>query len=222
MEDEIVFLQPLGFVRLDQRGSGALQFLLDDAGGEAFEVRVPDPAAGKLYQLVPVAGKRQLEDHADHAVIEVLDVSLKALTAFEDKGFEGLFDRRTLVANVSGGEVLEAGVDGAGAKNAAKLVEANFLANVKLDHHQHGAAEGGGGWLGGYQSGQSLGGNLADCGGGCGFEIHECIAGGGGSRFLHSACPSYRKGGSGRNDKGFFNCLSLLLIFTAYHYFLTL
>ncbi len=98
VEDEIVLLQPLGGVRLDQRGSGALQFLLHDASCQALEVGVPNPAAGELHQLVPVAGKGQLEDHADHAVVEILDVALQALAAFKNQRFEDLFNRRTLVS----------------------------------------------------------------------------------------------------------------------------
>src|SRR5580658_8554829 len=108
MEDEIVLLQPFGGVRLDQSWSGVLEFLLDDAGGEGFEVRVPDPAAGKLDQLVPVTGKGKLEDHAYHAVVEVLDIALQLFAALENKGIESLFDRRTLVADVSRGEMFEA------------------------------------------------------------------------------------------------------------------
>src|SRR5580700_2572558 len=82
MEDEIVFLQPLGGVRLDQRGGRTLKFLLDDASGEALKVGIPNPATGKLDQLVPVAREWKLEDHADHAVIEVFNLSLEALATF--------------------------------------------------------------------------------------------------------------------------------------------
>ena len=174
MEDEIVFLQPLGGIGLDQRRSGALEFLLDDAGGQALEVGVPNPAAGKLDQLVPVAGEGQLEDHADHAVVEILDVALQAFAAFEDQRFEDFFHRRTLVTDVAGSEVLEAGIGGAGTQDLAQLVEANLLANVELDKNQHGAGQGGVRRLGRHQSGQGLGGNLAyDRGGDSGFAVHD-------------------------------------------------
>ena len=48
------------------------------------------------------AGKRQLEDQADDAVIVILDLSVKALAAFEDERLERLLDRRTLVADIGG------------------------------------------------------------------------------------------------------------------------
>ena len=174
MEDEIVFLQPLGGVRLDQRGSGALEFFLDDAGGEALEVGVPHPAAGKLDEFVPVAGKGQLEDHADHAVVEVFDLALQALAAFEDQRLEGFLNRRTLEANVSGSHMLKAGVDGARAEDSAKFIEPNFFANVELDQHQDGAAQlSARGGLAATRVGRASAGTLPiGWRGDCGFMIH--------------------------------------------------
>ena len=159
--------------------------MLDDAGGEAFEVGVPNPAAGELDELIPVAGEGQLEDHADHAVVEILDVALQALAAFEDEGFEGLFDRRALEADVAGSEVLEAGIGGAGAEDLAELVEANLFADVELDQNQDRAGQGGVGRLGRHQSGQGFGGNFADAlaleGGFIGFHFAFSIVRDGGS-----------------------------------------
>ena len=63
VKDEIIFMQP-AVVKLDQRGTGALDLLFDDLLGEAGEIGVPNPAAGKSDQGVPIAGKRQLEDNA--------------------------------------------------------------------------------------------------------------------------------------------------------------
>jgi hypothetical protein len=55
----------------------------------------------------------------------------------------------------------------------AKVVEANLFANVELDQDQDRAAEGSFLGIGGYQSGQGFGGDLAYGWGGDGFMIHE-------------------------------------------------
>ncbi len=89
-----------------------------------------------MDQLVPVAGERELEDHADYAVIEIPDVALESLATFKNQRLEGFFDWRALVADVAGSEMPEAGVGGAGAENLAELVEANFFADVELDQDQ--------------------------------------------------------------------------------------
>ena len=94
------------------------------------------PAAGELHQVVPIAGERQLEHQADHAVVVILDLSVEAFTGFEDQGLDRLLNRRALVANVAGGMVLEAGIDRPGAKDLAQVVEANLFANIKLDQDQ--------------------------------------------------------------------------------------
>src|SRR5437879_3119671 len=113
MEDEVVLLQPFGGVGFDQRGADAFEFLLDDASGQTLEVGVPNPAAGKLDQLFPIAREGQFEDYADYAVVKIPDVTLQALAALKDKRLEDFFDRRTLVADVAGSEVFEAGIGGA-------------------------------------------------------------------------------------------------------------
>jgi hypothetical protein len=151
MEDEVVFLQPVGGVGLgvirfdvglDQRGRGEFELLLDDARGQSFEVGVGGPAGGKLDERVPVAGERQLEDQADDAVIVILDLALEALAAVEDERVEAFFDGRTLVADVSGSLMLEAGFGGAGAEDLAEFVEADLFADVELDQDQDRAAQG--------------------------------------------------------------------------------
>jgi hypothetical protein len=53
----------------------------------------------------------------------------------------------------------------------AKLVEADFFANVKLDQNEHGAAERGVCSLGRDQGGQGFSRNFADRD--CGFMVHE-------------------------------------------------
>jgi len=63
--------------------------LTDDAGGEALEVGVGGPAAGELDERVPIAGERELEDQADHAVVVVLDLSLEALAGSRTSGSSG-------------------------------------------------------------------------------------------------------------------------------------
>ena len=173
MEDEIVFLQPLGGIGFDDRGGGEFELLLDDAGGQALEVGVPDPAAGELDELVPIAGKGELEDHADDTVVEIFDLALQALAAFENQRLEGFFHRRALKADVAGSHVLEAGIDGARAEDAAKIVEADLLADIELDHDKNGAAEGSVVRSGRDERRQGLGGNFANGGRrDCGFVLH--------------------------------------------------
>ena len=133
-------------IRLDQGGRGAFEFLTDDAGGERFEVGVGGPAAGKLNERVPAAGERKFENEADDSVVVVLDLALEALSAVEDEGLERFLDGRTLVADVSGSLMLEAGLGGAGSEDVAELVEADLFADVELDQDQDGAAEGRGGF----------------------------------------------------------------------------
>ena len=67
------------------------------------EVDVPDPAAAQADQRVPVAGKRQLEDHAQHAVVVILDLAFEALATVQNQGIDRLHHRRTLIAHIAGG-----------------------------------------------------------------------------------------------------------------------
>ena len=104
VEDEVIFVQPI-VIGLDQRGAGAFDLLLNDLLGEAGEVGIPNPAAGQADERVPVAGKRQLEDHAEYAVVVVLDLGVQALTAFEHQRLDALNHRRPL----DSGRILERG-----------------------------------------------------------------------------------------------------------------
>ncbi len=141
VENEVVLTQPLR-IGLDQRRGGPLQFLADDAGGVLLKVDVPDPAAAHADQRVPVAGKRQLEDHAQYAVVVILDLTVKALAAVQHQGVDGFDDRRALVADVSGSGMLEAWVlYRTRAKDLAQLVEPDFFANVELDKDEDGPAQ---------------------------------------------------------------------------------
>src|SRR5208337_585867 len=162
VEDEVVFLQPFGGIGFQERWSGPLQLLFDDAGGKAFEVRIPNPAAGKLNELVPIAGKRQFEDHADDAVVEVLDLALQTLAALKNQRLQSFFNRRTLEPDISRSHMFEAGIDGARPKNTAKLIEANLFTDVKLDQNQDRTAQWRLGRLRRHESRQSLGGYFAD------------------------------------------------------------
>jgi hypothetical protein len=70
--------------------------------------------------------------------------------------------------------VFEAGIGGAGSKDLAELVKANFFANIELNQHQHRTAEGGIRRLGGNQRGQRFGGDLTYGWSGDGeFIIHD-------------------------------------------------
>jgi hypothetical protein len=73
------------------------------------------------------------KDHADHAIIEILDFTLKPLPAIEEQGFDVLLDRWALIANVSGRLMLETCICCPGPENIAELVEAYFFAHIKLD-----------------------------------------------------------------------------------------
>ena len=136
VENEVVLTQPFR-IGLHQRRSGPLQFLADDAGGVLVKVDVPDPAAAQANQRVPVAGKRQLEDHAQDAVVVILDLAFQALAAVEHQRLNGFDHRGPLVADVSGSRMLEAGLlQGAGAEDLAQLVEPDFFANIELDQDE--------------------------------------------------------------------------------------
>src|SRR6266536_2978596 len=95
-----------------------------------------NPAAGETDERVPIAGKRQLEDDAQHAVVVVLDLGVETLAAFENQRLDRFDDRGTLEADVSGSGVLEAGLLAAGAENVAEGVEADLFADVELHQDQ--------------------------------------------------------------------------------------
>ncbi len=173
VEDEVVLLKKFSGVRLDQRGCGALELLLDDAGGEGLEIGVGGPAAGELDEGVPSAGKRQLEFEADDAVVVVLDFPGKALAGFEDQGLKRLLDRRTLVADVGRG-LLEDGFGFAGREDGAENVEADLFANVELDQDQDRSAQGRVGLGALLHLGGQVAGNVgADHG--CDFAVHRAV-----------------------------------------------
>jgi high-affinity K+ transport system ATPase subunit B len=58
----------------------------------------------------------------------------------KDKRLEGFFHGRTLKTDVAGSHVLEAGINGAGAEDTAKIVETDLFADVKLNHYRSGTA----------------------------------------------------------------------------------
>src|ERR1700674_1829406 len=140
MEDEIIFMEP-AVVKLDQRGTGALDFLFDDLLGEAGEVGIPNPAAGQADKRVPVAGKRQLEDHAQHGVIVVLDLDVKPFAAFKDQRLDRFDDRSAFKTDVSRSRVLEARLLPPSSKDVAKGIEGDLFTDVELDQHQNRALQ---------------------------------------------------------------------------------
>src|SRR5882762_5552437 len=141
MEDKVIFVQPF-FVGLDQGGSRALQTLPGNFLGEAGEVRVPHPAAGEPNQRVPIAGKRQFENYAQHAVVVILDLGVQTLTGLEDQRFDSFDNGRTLISDISRSRMFETGLLAARAENGAQVVEANLLAYVELNQHEDGALQG--------------------------------------------------------------------------------
>src|ERR1700693_2813997 len=142
MKNKIVFAQPLR-IRFHQRRPRPFQLLVRNLRGMPFEVDVPNPAAAQANQGVPVSRKWQLENHAEHAVIVVLDLSFEAFARFQNQWLDRLNHRRALIANVSRSGMFEAGLlECARPKNLAKLVELDLLTNIELDQNQHRAAQG--------------------------------------------------------------------------------
>src|SRR2546430_1776863 len=63
-------------------------------------------------------------------------------SVFHTQRFDRLDDWRPLVAHIPRGGMLEArGLYGSGPENVTQLIEADLLANVKLDEYQNGAVE---------------------------------------------------------------------------------
>src|SRR5271169_214125 len=136
VEDEVIFVQPT-VVKLDQSRARAFDLLFDDLLREAGEIGVPNPTAGEADQRVPVASKGQLEDHAEHAVIVVLDLDVEPFAAFEDQRLDRFDHWRTLETDVPRSRMLEASLLPPSSEDVAQGVELDLLANVELDQHQH-------------------------------------------------------------------------------------
>src|SRR5207302_9808442 len=108
--------------------------LVRNAGRVLFKVHVPNPSAAQPNQGVPVSGKRQLENHAEHAIIVIFDLSFQAFAAVQHQSFDRLHYGWPLVPNIARSRILEAGLlQSACAKKLTQLVEANLLANIELN-----------------------------------------------------------------------------------------
>src|SRR5262249_52958991 len=142
VEDEVVLVQPV-FIGLDQGWSSTLQLPLDNLGRQTRKVSVPNPPAGKANQGLPVTGERQLENHAENAVVVVLDLTVEALTAVENQRLNRFHYRGSLVLHVPWGRVFEAGFCRAGSEDLPKFVEPNLFGDVKLDQDQNRPMQGG-------------------------------------------------------------------------------
>ena len=142
VEDEVILAEPAA-IGLDQGGGGAVEALADDGLDAGGEIDVPDPAAGEADERVPVAGKGNFEQDADDAVVVVLDLAGEAFAGFEDQRVGGNDDGRALIANVGGGDVLEAGLlDGSAVDDLLEAVDTDLLADVELDEDADGTDEG--------------------------------------------------------------------------------
>src|SRR6476620_7875116 len=98
------------------------------------EVDVPHPAAGQTNERLPVAGKRKLENDADHAVVVVLDLTVQPLATLQHKRLDRLHDGRTLIANVTWRGMLHAGLrDGASADDLAQPCQLDLFTHIELD-----------------------------------------------------------------------------------------
>src|ERR1039457_2277677 len=95
-----------------------------------------------MYQAIPIARERQLEDNAHHTVVVVLNVSFETLTAFENKRIDLLDYRWPLIANIGWRRMLQARLlHGTSAHRLLQDVESEFLAHIELNQHQNGAVE---------------------------------------------------------------------------------
>src|SRR5580698_8945672 len=145
VKDEIVLAEPF-FIRLDHRAGDALQPLANDRLDARGEVDVPDPAAGEVDEILPVARKRKLIDDAGHAVVVVLDLSFQLFSRLKNERFERRDDGRPLVAHIRRRRVLHARLlHGARVDGLLQPIQQNLFADVKLNQHEHGAAQR---WLG--------------------------------------------------------------------------
>src|SRR5215471_5418154 len=116
--------------------------LLGDALCVRGEVHIPHPAAGKLNQLLPITNERKLEDYAHHAVVVVLDLTVKAFARFEHQRFCGFNDRRTLVANVVWQSMLKRRLlHGLRTEDFTQAIEADLFTHVELNEDEDGTAK---------------------------------------------------------------------------------
>ncbi len=85
MEDEVVFAEPAR-VGLDHGVRGALKTLAHEGLDARGKIHVPNPAAGEVDEAFPIAGKTELVDHADHAIVVILDFALEPFAAAQQQG----------------------------------------------------------------------------------------------------------------------------------------
>jgi hypothetical protein len=98
------------------------------------KIYVPHPAAGQPDKRLPVAGKRELKDDADHTVVVILELAMQALATLQHQRLDRFHDRRTLIANVSRRGMLHAGLrDGASADDFAQARQLDLFAHIELN-----------------------------------------------------------------------------------------
>src|SRR5580698_497013 len=136
MKNEIIFMQP-GIVKFDQRRTSALDFLFDDLLRKAGEVGIPNPAASETDKRVPIARKWQLEYHAKHTVIVILDLHVKPFATFKNQRFNRLNHWSALKAHVSWSRMFKTSLLSASSEDVTQSVKVYFLADIELDQHQN-------------------------------------------------------------------------------------
>ncbi len=95
-----------------------------------------------MDEAFPVAGKSELVDDADDAVVVVLDFAFEPLAAAQHQRLERPDHRRPLVAHVGRHRVLDFGLlHGARVHGLLQLVEAQLFAHVELNEDKDRAAE---------------------------------------------------------------------------------
>src|SRR4051812_44862249 len=108
-----------------------------------FKVDVPNPPTAQPDQRVPVSRKWQLENHAEHAVIVILDLSFQPLPSFQNQRLDWFDHGRTLIPNVPRRGMFEARLlQRPCPKDLAQLIELDLLTNVELDKHQNRPTQG--------------------------------------------------------------------------------
>ncbi len=142
MEDEVVFAEPAR-IRLDHGCRGALEALAHDGLNARGKIHVPNPAAGERDEAFPIAGKTELVDDADHAVVVILDFALEAFAAAQHEGIERLSDRRPLVTHIGRDRMLDGWLrHGARFHDLLQPVEPDLLAHIELDQDKDRSRDG--------------------------------------------------------------------------------
>src|SRR5271166_541196 len=136
-EDVIVFAQPVVIAAHDRRGD-PFEPSTDDLLRLSFELGVRNPARRQLHQGIPVSLKAQLKQHADYAVVVILDLRAQRFPAAQHYRIEPLYYRRLFEADILGRSMFEATLNPLRAQDLAQLVQPDFFTDVVENDAQDG------------------------------------------------------------------------------------